>query len=366
MINLNAIIQAAHDGEGINNLAQQFDISPQEAQEAVQALLPALSMGLQSQMQGPGFAQVLGHLATQQNQAAFEDANAAQTDDTIASGTDAINHLFGHQDVTQQVAENAAEHSSASSDLLQSMLPVIAAMVMGGLFKSIAAKGGLGGMFGGGAAQTAPEPETGGVGDILGQMTGQRAPAPAPQQSGGGIGDILGQLTGGQQPQTQAAPQHGGGLGDLLGGLLGGAQGSGAQSGGLGDILGQLTGGQPRGNASQQGGGGLEDLLGGLLGGQKGGATQGGGLGDILGQLAGAGQRGGAQQQGGGGLGDLLGGLLGGGAHAQAGAPGAGNSPQIQAGLEQLSNLFGHGTKVSPQQQSGLDGILGQLFGGRR
>jgi hypothetical protein len=345
MQNLNEIIQSAHDGNAIGNLAEQFGISPQQAQAAVQALLPSLSMGLQQQMAGGGFDQILGHLATQQNVAAYEDSDAAQTDETLASGTDVLNQLFGNEDVTQQVTEHAAQHSAVGSDLLQSMLPVIAAMVMGGLFKSIAAKGGLGGMFG--------------------QAPAQHAAPPA--SSGGGLGDILGQLTG-QRAQTQPAAQNAesGGLGDLLGQLLGGNKsGQPGQSGGggLGDILGQLTGGK----AGSAGGGGLGDILGQLSGGAKPGAS-GGGLGDILGQLTGGKTAAGAGA--GGGLGGLLGGLLGGSlgggaAHGQPQASG-GIDPSIQAGLQQLQNMFGHGTNVAPQQQSGLEGILGQLLGGGR
>ncbi len=371
MINLNSIIQSAQNGEGVQNLARQFDISPQQAQEAVQALLPAISMGLQQQTQGAGFAQLLGHLAAAPNRAAFDDAAAAQSDETVASGTDVLNHLFGNEDVTQKVADNAARHSSLGSDLLGAMLPVIAAMAMGGLCKSIAAKGGLGGIFGQAPAAPAPAPraQDGGIGDIAGQMTGR----PAPQTPDEEIGDILGQMTGQKAApgQGHAAPapqaQGGGGLGDLLGGLLGGGLPGHApqQGGGLGDILGQLAGARRGGaQAPQQGGGGLGDLLGGLLGGGAGGA-QGGGLGNILGQLAGA-QRGGTTP-GGGGLGDLLGGLLGGGAGGARGQAGGGISPaQIQAGLETLGAIFGHGTQVSPGQKSGLESILGQLLGGGR
>jgi hypothetical protein len=399
-INLNQIIESAHEGEAMNSLAEQFDITPEQAEEAVHALIPALSMGLQQQMQQGGIGQILSHIATKQNVAAFDDADAAQSDETIASGTDVLNYLFGNEQVSEQVAANAAAHSSLGADLLRNMLPVIAAMVMGGLFKQIAARGGLGGMFGGGAqAAPAPAPQPradtggGGLGDILGKMTGQQTPAPAPQQGGGGgLGDILGGMLGGAKPQPQAAPQGGGGggLGDILGQLAGGAKPQGqpqapSGGGGLGDILGQLAGGQraPQGQqGASGGGGGLGDLLGQILGGgaaaQPGGQAQaqprqggGGGLGDILGQLAGA-QRGGPAPGGGGGaLGDILGQVLGGGARPQAGAPaqpqgGGLDQAILKAGLDQLQNMFGHGSKVSPQQQSGLDSILGQILGGGR
>ena len=45
-MNLNDIIQSAQGGQGINNIAQQFGISPEQAQAAIQAMLPGLSHGL--------------------------------------------------------------------------------------------------------------------------------------------------------------------------------------------------------------------------------------------------------------------------------------------------------------------------------
>ena len=77
-INLNQIIESAHHGEAMNSLAEQFDITPDQAAEAVHVLMPALSMGLQQQMQQGGIGQILSHIATQQNVAAFDEAEAAE------------------------------------------------------------------------------------------------------------------------------------------------------------------------------------------------------------------------------------------------------------------------------------------------
>jgi hypothetical protein len=49
MFNLLEIMQAAQGGNAYNNLAQQFGIGTEQAQKAVEALLPAMSMGLQQQ-----------------------------------------------------------------------------------------------------------------------------------------------------------------------------------------------------------------------------------------------------------------------------------------------------------------------------
>lgn len=45
-MNLNEIMQAAQGGQGVNNLASQFGLTPDQAQSAVQAVIPAFSQAL--------------------------------------------------------------------------------------------------------------------------------------------------------------------------------------------------------------------------------------------------------------------------------------------------------------------------------
>ena len=47
-MNLNDIIQAAQGGQGVANLGAQFGLTPEQAQTAVQALMPAFSTALQT------------------------------------------------------------------------------------------------------------------------------------------------------------------------------------------------------------------------------------------------------------------------------------------------------------------------------
>ncbi len=54
MFNLNDILQSAQGGEAINNIAQRFGLSQEQAQAAVQALIPALSAGLTKAAANPG------------------------------------------------------------------------------------------------------------------------------------------------------------------------------------------------------------------------------------------------------------------------------------------------------------------------
>ena len=81
-------------------------------------------------------------------------------------GTDVLSQLFGSKEVSQAVAAQAAATSGVSQAILKQMLPVIAAMVMGGLFKSTSNEG-LGGILGQFAEM------------MPGKMPGQQPPRPA-------------------------------------------------------------------------------------------------------------------------------------------------------------------------------------------
>ncbi len=51
-------------------------------------------------------------------------------------GNDVLSQLFGSPEVSQAVVAQAAATSGVGQAILKQMLPVIASMVMGGLFKS--------------------------------------------------------------------------------------------------------------------------------------------------------------------------------------------------------------------------------------
>ena len=53
MMNLFDIMQSAQSGRALPNLAQQYGLTMQQTQAALDALLPAFSMGLQRQTRDP-------------------------------------------------------------------------------------------------------------------------------------------------------------------------------------------------------------------------------------------------------------------------------------------------------------------------
>jgi hypothetical protein len=213
------ILASAQGGHGLENLGQQFGLSPAQTRAAVEALAPVVASGLsRNASSNDGLADLLGAVLGGNHGRYLEDPNAITYETAADDGNAILGHIFGSKDVSRGVAMKAGEMSGVGGAILKKMLPVIATMVMGALAKR---------MFGGGAA-------AGGAG-------------------GGGLGDILGDILGGGRaaPQSQSrqaqAPQ--GGIEDILKDILGGGAGGGASP--------APRGGQPN----------LEDMLKDILGG---------------------------------------------------------------------------------------------------
>lgn len=233
MTNLFEIMQQAQNGQAMQNLARAYGLSPQQTQSAVEALLPAFSMGLQRQTQDPHAFGSLAQMMTHSPFGRLFDADGDGIPDHAQSaGNTVLSQLFGSREVSQAVAAQAAATSGVSQAILRQMLPVIASMVMGGLFKS-AGNHGLGGILGQFAEmmkgqmpgmQPAPPPQpqsaTNPLEAIFGQMFGNgQLPGRGETQGGGPFGG--GQMPGGQTGMDQIG---GGVLGQILAGMFGGAQ----------------------------------------------------------------------------------------------------------------------------------------------
>lgn len=218
MMNLFDIMQSAQNGQALPNLAQQYGLSLQQTQAALDALLPAFSMGLQRQTRDPYAFGSLAQMMTASPYTRFFEAGGygipagAQN-----AGNDVLSQLFGSREVSQAIAAQAAATSGVSQAILKQMLPVIAAMLMGGLSKTSSNEG-LGGILGQFAEM------------MRGQMPGmQPAPQQQPQMPANPFEAILKGMFGqaGSQPQAnpQASPSDpfGGAFGQILGGMFGGA-----------------------------------------------------------------------------------------------------------------------------------------------
>ena len=206
MFNLYQIIQGAQGGQAIGNLAQQFGLSPDQADAAVKSLIPALSTGFMTKAAQPGgYGEILGAMGDDQHRQAYADPATAQDPSTQQKGSDIVGSIFGNSAIINQVAEQASRFTGIPAATLEQMLPVIASMAIGGVATTMHNQG-MGGLLG----QLAGMAEQGGFGKILGQFTGGAQPAgqsdgqPQAGGLGGMFGSILGSFLGGQPGAGQA------------------------------------------------------------------------------------------------------------------------------------------------------------------
>jgi hypothetical protein len=197
---LGSLLQGAMGGAGtganpqidVGGLASQFGLSPDQANAAVGALLPAVLGGLQKTEESGSLGGLTDIVS-----------NMGAPEQDVDSGNSILGHIFGSKDVSRQVATHASQQTGISDTILKAMLPVVAGLVA----QQVAKKMGGGAM--GGIA-----------GAVLGSMLGGGAASAAPA-SGGGLGDILGGLAGafgGGGGAQAAAPNP---LDQILGGLMG-------------------------------------------------------------------------------------------------------------------------------------------------
>lgn len=233
MSDLDSILSSAQGGQLIANLAARFGLTEEQIESAIQALMPALAMGLHRAAEEPQtFGRTLGALDAASRYSFFDEPDAAHSEDSVTLGRDLVTEMFGSPAATGQVLQAAARESGVRPDILSQLLPVLASVLLSGLTKSLNEQG---------------------LGNVLGQLA-----------NSGALGGLLEQILGGGAPGPQSAPAPRGNPGGLPGGLPGGAAGGGL-GGLLGGLLGSLLGGggrapSPGGVTRSPRGGGVDPL----------------------------------------------------------------------------------------------------------
>ena len=239
-------------------IGKQFGLQADQVNRAMEALLPAFSQGLRRNAGTPaGFADFMAALARGNHGQYAADPMKAFSPEGISEGNGILGHLFGSKEVSRAIARQAEATIGVSAAILKQMLPVLAPLIMGGIFNQMTGQAtgsqaaqamGSGnpwgrileemmkGGFGGGSAQSRPVNP---LEEILKQMTGGRG-MPGQQSPGGGQGrarnpleEILEQMTGGrgmpgQQPaggRQGNSPSGDNPLGEIFKDMLGGRSG---------------------------------------------------------------------------------------------------------------------------------------------
>lgn len=195
---------AAQNGIAMEALQRQFSLTQQQTQQVVETLLPAFSTGLKNNVADPyGVGAFLQTLAAGNHAHYFDNPMSAFTPGGQAAGNDVLGQIFGSKELSRAVAAQAATATGIGQEVIKQMLPAIAAMIMGGLFKQASGQLGPGVQpnFGNAGLGGATNP----MGAILAEMMRQ-----------------AGALTGGQprprQPDPMANP-----FGKMMQDMFGGA-----------------------------------------------------------------------------------------------------------------------------------------------
>lgn len=131
-------IMEAQGGGVLKQLADQFNMKPEEAGSAVSQLLPALTGGLKKNMaSAEGLGGLLDALKKGNHQRYIDNPSELVNESAIEDGNGILGHLLGSKDVSRQVAAQAAQNTGIDVNILKKMLPMVAAMTMGGMSKQV-------------------------------------------------------------------------------------------------------------------------------------------------------------------------------------------------------------------------------------
>ena len=201
MLSLFDMLANAQNGNAIDQMAKQFNLSQQQTQQAIEALLPAFSQGLKRNAANPyDLGSFLTALSSGQHAQYFENATRAFSPDGVSEGNGILGHLFGSKELSRTIAAQASQITGIGQDTLKQMLPVLATMIMGGLFKQTSGQ-----MPQSNAASQAGNP----LQQIIEQMMkqgGYGQPQSQPQQQGNPFENPFGKMLEGMFGGSTAQP----------------------------------------------------------------------------------------------------------------------------------------------------------------
>ena len=191
------LVSAFETNGGVDAVSRELGVDKQTASKGISALLPSVLEGIRGQATGGapagspaaggigGLLSVLGSLG---GGGLLNNVLGSEPTD-VSQGNNVLGQIFGSKDTSRAVANDAAQKSGLSPDLLKKMLPIVAMLAVGYLATH------------GRSSQPAAAGE-----------------APAEEHDGGLLGGLLkGSIGGGGLLGTTVG--GGGILGSILGGL---------------------------------------------------------------------------------------------------------------------------------------------------
>lgn len=191
MFNLADILAQAEGKPGFDALATQFGMAPQQVRTAMEALLPAFSLGLNRATQSPSdMANLFGLFTTGTNYAQMFEQPMQAGQSMVEAGQQALTRIFGSPELTQAIAQQTAATTGMGQEMMKQIMPAMAALIMGGLMKG---------------AMSGQNP----LGDMITAMITRMMP-PQATAAADPVGGMMGMFTNffgsGTAPKPAAAP----------------------------------------------------------------------------------------------------------------------------------------------------------------
>ncbi|SCY88800.1 DUF937 domain-containing protein [Microvirga guangxiensis] len=133
MFNWFDLMRQAQTQAGFEALARQFQLTSDQQQRAMAALMPAFIMGLQHAMIGNDPNRVLQSLMSGGYQNFWQMAARSFTPQAQQEGRHLLDQLFGSDEASRRVAHQAADFAGIGVETMQQILPLYAGLVAGGL-----------------------------------------------------------------------------------------------------------------------------------------------------------------------------------------------------------------------------------------
>lgn len=132
------LMRQAQGGQAIDNIAKAYGMERREVEALMATLLPVFALGFRKSLQDMASpANLQDMLDPGKFQAAYEDARSAISPAATESGRIALEKMFGSGDAARVIADQASTITGIGADVVSKAMPVMAAMLFGGLSKEI-------------------------------------------------------------------------------------------------------------------------------------------------------------------------------------------------------------------------------------
>lgn len=181
MFNWFDLMRQAQTGAGFDTLARQYQLSGDQIQKAMAALLPAFAMGLQHAAPPGDPGRLMQSMMSNAYRSFWQGAGQAFSFQAQQEGRRLLDQLFGSDEVTRRVAHQAADYVGVSVETMQQILPLMTGILAGGMYQWMTQQGRA--FHTASARQTdAPRQDADAAADPWGQLWAIWANAAAPEK----------------------------------------------------------------------------------------------------------------------------------------------------------------------------------------